>query len=767
MPSLGLFHRRLLLLLAVVLGTSVVLGSQLVRLAIVEGDEHARQTETFLRRRMFLPFVRGSILDRRGEVLAMDRASWDVQVEYAVIAGRWAADRARVQARRDVGANAWARMSREERLAETEARIAFFNDETERLFDALCEAGGFDRAELDRRFDEIRRRIAPRVEAYRERQRAAEETRVAAGEKPTIVAEDETISEQEAPHTILADVDDTTAFRFQALADALPDTIAVAPATRRIRPWNDVELSVDRSALPGPLASSKPLTITLAGVADHILGSTRTNVFAQDLARRPFLDEKTGDLVDLGGYRSDRDLIGSRGLERTFEDRLRGLRGVVERNLETGEATRTEPQRGEDVRCTLDIRLQSRVQAALEPALGLARVEQWQRGWTADGAPKGGPLPIGWELNGAAVVLDVATGDILALVSTPTLAESSDLKGLRRELEAADYNKPVEAMYPPGSIVKPLLYSGAVTAGVIPLDFEVECKGHFFDNVTTSARCWIWRPEEGRTQTHGRLAVEEAIARSCNIYFYTVASKLGLEGVVEWYRRYGVGQPFDVGLLFARDGENGKLVYEGEVGGSVPSEADMKAMRSAGDRAGPIFLGIGQGPIAWTPLHAANAYATLARGGKIVRPSLMLDRPDRGQVVRDLALSPAAVKKALEGLHQAVSATYGTGNHLTFEDGVQVPLTSVPGTRIWAKTGTAQAPPLRLDENGDGAIDATVQADHAWFVGLVGNERDATPRYAVAVLVEHGGSGGKTAGPIAAEIVRALVAEGYLNGAGS
>src|SRR5262249_3423619 len=148
---------------------------------------------------------------------------------------------------------------------------------------------------------------------------------------------------------------------------------------------------------------STPMPMTLVGVADHVLGGTRTNVFAEDLKRRPFIDEASGAVLDLGGYRSDRDLVGSRGLERTFEGRLRGLRGIVDRKLETRPSTRTEPQRGEDVHCTLDIRLQARVQAALEPALGLAKIQQWQRGWTTDGAPKGGALPVGWELNGAAV----------------------------------------------------------------------------------------------------------------------------------------------------------------------------------------------------------------------------------------------------------------------------------------------------------------------------------------------------------------------------
>jgi penicillin-binding protein 2 len=762
---LGIFHRRLLLLLSVFVIVSLLLAAQLTRLAVVEGADHARLTETFLRRRTFLPFIRGRILDRNGYVLAEDRASWDVQVEYAMIAGRWAAEKARGEARKTLGVNAWARLSRTERERETEARLPTWNAKAEAIYADMCQAGGIDRAELERRFDEIRSRVGQRVEAYRQRLRSAEEAKARArGEEPAPIPEDETISEQEEPHTILADVDDATKVHFEVIAANEPNTIVVTPATRRVRPWNDVDLSVDRSALPKPLRTSRPLAMRLTGVADHLIGSTRTRVFTEDLERRPFLDQTTGDVADLGGYRADRDIVGATGVERTLEDRLRGVRGVVERNLETGESARREAIVGEDVRLTIDIKLQSWVQAALEPRLGLAKIQQWQRGWDADGEAKPGPLPVGWELNGSVVVIEISTGDVLALVTTPTLGEAAKMTAARRQSEGADVNKPIEGVYPPGSIVKPLLYAGAVTAGAMPADMGVECTGHFFENVTTSARCWIWRPEQGRTSTHGFLQVEEAIARSCNIYFYTVASKLGLEGVVGWYQRYGVGTPLGIGLGRARDGEGGVIRFDGESGGSVPDIEEMKRIQASGDRSAPVFLGIGQGPVAWTPAHAANAYATLARRGSILRPSVILNRPDRGQPSGDLHLHPTAVSKALEGLRQSVAEQYGTGNHLTLEDGVQEPLTKVPGVQIWAKTGTAQAPPLGVDNDKDGEPEVKVRTDHAWFVGLVGNEGKNTPLYSIAVLLEYGGSGGKTAGPIAAEVIRALQREGYLTG---
>jgi penicillin-binding protein 2 len=128
-----------------------------------------------------------------------------------------------------------------------------------------------------------------------------------------------------------------------------------------------------------------------------------------------------------------------------------------------------------------------------------------------------------------------------------------------------------------------------------------------------------------------------------------------------------------------------------------------------------------------------------------------------------LGIPPRAVKRALEGLRQSVEAGHGTAHHVRYGDGTTEPIFQVPGVRVWGKTGTAQAPPLRLDQDGDGRGDRTVSGlDHAWFVGLAGDRADSVPRYAIAVVVEHGGSGGKTAGPVAEQVVHALLDEGYL-----
>ena len=169
-----------------------------------------------------------------------------------------------------------------------------------------------------------------------------------------------------------------------------------------------------------------------------------------------------------------------------------------------------------------------------------------------------------------------------------------------------------------------------------------------------------------------------------------------------------------------------------------------------------------------TPLHAAASYATLARSGANRAPTLVSNSLPRASasIGDDLPLDEALVTAALEGLRQAVSEEYGSANHIRYADGTTQPIINAVGVTVWAKTGTAEAPPLAVDSNGDGEIDESDQPvtalDHAWFVGLVGPQADGRPHYALAVLVEHGGSGSKVAGPIANQIIRALQVEGYL-----
>ena len=734
----GRFDRRLLLLAFVGLACLAALLLQLLRLGVVEHARHVANVEKHLVQRRLLPASRGRILDRRGEVLAADRASWDVLLEYDAIVGRWATAMASREIQRELGRPVWLERSSAERAELVLAREEKFDRQMEQLLDRVAEAGGIAREELDRRLDEIVRRAARESRSRREAMIARELALY--GEDARLSEIDrERVSAQLDAHVVLPDVPDEVAFYFQRLAEEMPGTVVVEPSTKRWRPWAQISHEVARDDFPQPIRASKPVKVVVDGVADHLLGSTRTQVFPEDLARRPMVDPATGAIADLGGYRSDRDVVGASGVERSFEDVLRGARGVVARDLEAGDETRVEPRDGGDVQLTIDIRLQSRLQALFEPETRLAQIQQFQRGYDPEGNPRGGPLPIGWNLDGAIVVLEIATGEVLAAVSSPTLSEGAAMDAAERAIEHPEIFRPTAATYPPGSILKPLVLCAAVAEGVARPDERIECRGHFFEDQPDAVRCWIYRRAEGKTATHGALDAPEALARSCNIYFYELARRLGPERLIGWLRRFGMGEDPTDDLTQLEPGV-------------LPDDADLASFREKRDRVSPVLLGIGQGPLTWTPLHAAQAFATIARGGIAIEPTFVRDGSEPTRV--DLGIPRRAIDAALAGLRASVRESYGTGHHITLEGGAREELFEIDAIDVWGKTGTATAPKLRIG-------DTLVQTDHAWFVGLVA-EAGGAPRYAIAVVLEHGGSGGKVAGPVAAAAMRALAAEGYL-----
>ncbi len=768
-----MFHRRLTLVMALMAGATMVLSLRLVSLAAIHGEAKRAEAERRLDRRRFLPTTRGRILDRKGRYLAVDVASYDIAVDYRVINESWPVSRA-VSAARKTHGEAWGEMTPDERAAAIQTELPVFDAIVDQLWRDIREAGGLSEADLQERLEAIKGQVESTAAAVWQAQYIRERAKYADDE--TVSVKRRPIREQVESHVILPRVPNDVAFRFQRMEDELDGLIEVIDSTRRDYPWTTRVIELDRTALPSFLQEDGETgsIIEIDGVADHILGSMRGRVWASDFERRPFFDSSTGE-YDLGGYRVG-DSVGVRGIEAALEDHLRGLRGMVLTRLDTGDTVRTERTPGRDVTIALDIELQAQVQAILSPAFGLTRVHQYQAGWdSATGSPRELKLPENWPLNSAAVVLDVQSGDILAMVSKPTMHDGFAMSDLERNATSPLVNRAVEAIYPPGSIIKPLVLASAVSEGVHSLDDRIACTGHFYPHNTSVARCWIYRPPGFFThaiesQVGGALDAVQALARSCNIYFYTLGNRMGLARLSTWFRRFGLGAPFDIGLRQPfTDPASGEVRYAGESGGTTPSEKDIASLREQGslDFASTI-MGIGQGPVTWTPLHAAHSYAMLGRRGRWLTPRLVLDGGDafeRGdESDRDLPLPECLTSTILEGLRQSVMADYGTGHHIRRQDRSTEPILNAANATVWAKTGTAQAPPYRADFDGDGVLDKRDDLEHAWFVGLVGSGAPgvATPEYAIAVIVEYGGSGGRTAGPIANQIILALQREGYL-----
>lgn len=740
----SMFIRRLLLVgggIALGLG---VLASQTWRLSVVKGDEMLGEAERRMISERWTPTVRGRILDRKGRVLAVDRPAFDVMVSYDVITGDWAYNTAAARARSE-HKKEWAEMDRSARERLIGGYLERYALAQDQLWRGLSDALNISSGELEERRHQITaevERMANAVWDARLEKRRAELSR---DRELTVEVTREEVSqpirEQKMPHAIATGVDEETAFRVRRLAERF-DGISLDPGGKRSYPYETMTVDLDKSTFPPELRSEGVESVTVHGVATHILGWMRP-IYAEDVAARPKIDPETGK-VDRGHYRHG-DRAGRGGIEESHERELRGLRGYVIKHRDTGWEETVDPVAGKDVRLTLDVDLQARVQAVMEPEMGLASMSDWHR--TAQGMP----MEVGTPLNGAAVVLDIDTGEILAMVSTPTFTrdelETASDWIFRDPIDTPWVNRAIGKPYAPGSPIKPLILTSAVTSGVHRLDDPIACTGYLLPNQPNRLRCWVYK-EYGTTHNDwfgGRdLYGDDAICVSCNIYFYTLGGELGVEGEKTWLGKFGVGHGFGLGI---------GPEFPGSVGVKLNGEPSYK-----GDA---IMMGIGQGPVSWTPLHAADAYATIARGGQRIVPRIVKGEP---VVAKDLHLDPEAVDTAMRGLKRALNDEMGTGYAIRYPSGVRERIIDIPGIATWGKTGTATSPPiLGPDPDGDGPKEPTVlrSGDNAWFLLLVGHEGEL-PRYAIAVVMEYAGSGGRVSGPIAAQIVYALEAEGYL-----
>lgn len=777
----SMYQRRLLLLGVLFLFVMLAPAARIAQLSIAKGATSRENAEKKLITESWLPTTRGRVIDRHGRVLAFDRATFDIAFDYSVIRGDWTYKQAARKAR-GLYRDEWPKLSPEERDQRIESCKPEFRDRVERMWDRVCQIAGVSRADLDAQLVEIRKQVdllAVTVTEANRRQRIAKikkemeaiarehgEAAAALARGAEQIEELENadlrrpIVEETIPQVVLRGVSETTGFAFKRIAEEDSKAVAagepptfpglkVLDSGRREYPLESMHVEIDRSVFPGKLKSDTPARIAVSGVATHILGWMRDKVQAEDETGRTARRKARGETgVDRGRYFAG-DSVGAWGIEAGAEDSLRGLRGLQTRHLDTGEIETLSASPGGDVQLTIDAHLQARLHALFDRELGLAIVQDWHKPLPKPGdePPPFAELPFGTQLNGAIVVLDIATGDILAMVSHPTFDRAA-LAGnpaaiWKDELNIPYLNRAISKSYQPGSIVKPLMLAGAATMHKIGIADTIDCRGHYFPDKPLLYRCWIYK-QSNNSNTHGPLDGAEAIQRSCNIFFFELGNRLTPRGISEWYHRFGIDVP-------RADGWN--LAIGEEFPGTVkdPAKAELNEA---------ILMGIGQGPIAWTPLHAADAYATLGRGGIRLVPRIRTDAPVRRQ---DLALDRSAVDLALQGLRWSAEKEGGTTHHVYYimPDGARVPqrLFDAPGITVWAKSGTADVAPFKADLGSTGDLQQ-FDGDHAWCVFLCGDKE--TPRYAVSVVIDHGGSGGKVAGPIANQVVHQLIAEGYL-----
>lgn len=786
-----MFHRRLLLIMGLTVAGLALPLVQTARLTTTRHEELRRAAEARLITRQWTPSVRGNIVDRKGRILAQDRPSYDVAIDYDVLKGTWAAKKAEELAKSNRAQ--WNELKPGQRKALTEKLTELLDARVQAGLALVARTAAVERSKLDTLAQGAVREVDQLYDAIRDRRRQDLIREALGGEQGAQdrpLSKDEVnkiesaasrpIAEQQRAVSVLKRVSDSVAFELQLLsddtvelagasdllgADADPDKLMVArlPGVRvidtgdRSYPLDTLTVTLDRSRFPLPMRSDSTVQIPVEGVGGHILGWMRGRVFQEDQERRKiqiandpaFAARVLTAGVDRGEYR-ERDRVGSAGIEASMEHRLRGLRGLRTQHLDRAsrpdEIEMLPAEIGSTVPLTIDAMLQARVQAIMSPPAGLAVVQDWH------GAPNP-TMPTGTPLTGAAVVLEVDTGDVLAMVSMPEVSRRIIKENPEQifddKLNVPFLNRAIAKPYPPGSIVKPLVLTGAAKRGNFLQGQTIDCTGHLLPNEPNMLRCWIYkRFDQTHTQQLGHpLSAAEGIMVSCNIFFFTLGKRLGPEAIADVYREYGVGSSWDLGI-------------GAEYPGSLQGYGNKRDL-TMGEA---IQMGIGQGPVTWTPLHAADAYATLARMGVRVPPRIVADAP-RGKPV-ELGLPSWAVQDAMEGLAKSVGDELGAGNHLSI-NGVHDPIFNIPGVRVIGKTGTATAPDLKFgssaedDGVGPGPNDVVRSGDHSWFVVLVGkpNER---PKYVISVVMEYAGSGGKVSGPIVNQIIQALRDEGYL-----
>jgi penicillin-binding protein 2 len=802
-----MFERRLKVLLGLLALFTLVLLLRAAQVQVLQHDEWSQQAAESMKRSQLIDTVRGRILDRHGRVIAVDKPCVDVVVHYKALTDppddKWLAAEAdrRLKARQGEEYTRLPRSRRKELIAEeavaVKQRLAEMWGELSTLANRTSEDLAEVRKAIVNRV-EMRKRIAWRKNYERAMQdrEQRQETEAfwrrwlvegIAGEQTDPERYVITVSEEAEAHVVLRAVSIEVQNHLGKHADRFPG-LALRASTHRTYPFGH------------------------AGC--HLMGRV-TRVNREDLLDERNPKEETRQYLH-------NDMIGRGGLESLLEPALRGARGKVERVPgQDKELSRVNPIPGQDVRTTIDIELQARVEAAFASAELVGANDEVE---TA-------------EFHGGAVVIDIASGEVLALASYPTF-DLNQFDELYDKLLADDVNHPLlnratQSQLQPGSTIKPFVGLAAITQGVpigsspLTADAGIECSGFLVlrGRQIKHGRCWTESKfgeelrSKGMTAAHhpipsgaphptGWLTFADALERSCNVYFETLADVMGMEGLSTWYERFGLGRPTGLGIPEAR--------------GRLP----RSYVGPASDRRSKTwFSGIGQDPVSATPIQMANAAATAARGGIWYRPRLVPlatseqlklrlpelrpappavdpsddDMPEVPVVppppqpnwpeAYSLNLSPAAVAAMRDGMMKVVTSRAGTGT------GLMRRAPGLEGIRICGKTGTAQAPRFAIprrdpqtrqvlrDPKGRAIYDFPIpnspqspnpqlpwyrgggktgtELAHAWYIGFAPADK---PTVAFAVMVEYGGSGGLAAAAVARQTLTACVDLGYLPG---
>ena len=771
-----MFERRLRLFLFVLILCVGAILVRAVQVQVLQGEYWRQRAADSMKRFLTTETTRGRILDRNGVVLAYDAPCTDAAVHYRAIVAdeNWLKAEAirRLQSR---PGSEYPSASRTQRKKLIEAEVNLVRQDLARMWQLLADMSGKSLEDIEQTKLAIRQRVEMRrrfvwwhkyqsaLDRHESRDPAPWYTAwmQPGNNAPQIDAFLVPVEEEEQAHTILSAIPTHVEIDLAKLRESLPG-LQLVRGKHRVYPLQKV------TDAEGNLRQVPAMC--------HIVGRL-SNVSREDIQNDPHPGDPARQYLP-------NDLIGRQGIEALCEPLLRGVRGQIEKRAGVEQIiSASDAAAGQDVRLTIDAGLQAAGHEAFH------RRREFRD-------TMGNLIDIREQMHGAAVVIDVPTGEILALISYPTY-DPNQFDTLYPQLRSDEVNKPLlnratQMALEPGSTAKLVIALAGLAEGAVSFDpahpvggetSAIECTGFLvLDNVPYGwVKCWtvaLGRQHQLPFKHHpfpqhhphasGFLNVIDAIERSCNIFFETVADRLTLERVHHWYKILGFGQRVGIGLA--------------ESPGRIPDPARMPR---ASQRMNTWLVGIGQGPVAATPLQVANLSATIGRRGTWIRPTIVRGGPGAGSGP-DRAELPID-KRHLDTIHQGmvkvVNSPAGTGVSLWRGD-----------ITVAGKTGSAQAAPLKYpqrDEKGkvirkpvydshgrpvgtaiawnevpinslpwyQGGGRERNELTHAWFTGFAPAEN---PRIAFAVLVEYGGSGGRVAGDVAKDLLEACVEHGYL-----
>ena len=664
---------------------------KITRLKLQEGG--SRQLKT----------IRGRILDRNGEVLAGDEPEFQLCISYRL--SRFMDERVRrakleKAARQDKAALAQANV-----LDELQSRI----DDLELIIDK-CVYFGLERAEIEDRIRTINDRTW-NLRSFLAWVRSGPDPGILGKYNGQIAS----VPESEA----LADFEK----KFPNEDERLLRIAEVDYIAEMDKSWPLLELETDDDIFTAQLEYLDIEGVSILPKAHRLYpyGSVgaQTIGWVGPATQKEDLELFEGD--KLSRYLSDEVCGRDDGTEYVCETVLRGRRGQVVYDIDQELVNRTESEFGEDVTLTLDIGLQQRIEEYLADCSYNPNCQ----------APM------------AAVVIEVATNDILALVSMPVF----DLNYVRRNYGAAlrDANEPlrnraINKQYPPGSVVKPLILIAGLESAKITADEIISCPAKKAPAGWPS--CWLYNrfswmghDDKGPNYAHN------AVKGSCNIYFSRLANRIEPLVLQGWLYAFGYGRKTPLAPAAVREAKQKRDLRQaaGVISTSKPQEPitalEQLPVLAAGERR---YFGIGQGNLRATPLQVANAMATIARGGLYRVPRLFIeDANDINSEPVNLNISAATLDVVRDGMRAVVNEPDGTAYNEFAPAGF-----ARQGIEVFGKTGSTEAP------------------DHAWFAGFA--EHGEGRGIAIAVIVEGGQHGSADAGPLARDIIQFCVDAGYI-----